>query len=177
MCIRDRRGEVPAALLLGLERPEAGLDTEAHHADHTHPDHDSHDHDHDHHGHDHDHHHAHDHHDHTHVAMQSAVVQFDGVIDRPRLEALLQEQIQAQGLLRLKGRAWLAGKSHPLQIQAVGPRLECWFDPAAPAGQRRETPGLEVVALGLAVDAAALRTQLAQALQNQPSAPVAAAAS
>ena len=166
-----QRGEVPAALLLGLERPEAGLDTAAHHDDHAHAGHDSHDHDHDDHNH-----HDHDHHDHTHVEMQSAVVQFDGVIDRPRLESLLQEQIQAQGLLRLKGRAWLAGKSHPLQIQAVGPRLECWFDPAAPAAQRRDTPGLEVVALGLAVDAAALRTQLAQALQNKSSAPVAAAA-
>ncbi|MFM7314347.1 MAG: cobalamin biosynthesis protein CobW [Cyanobium sp.] len=132
-----QRGEVPAALLLGLERPERH--PQAHH-------------DHDHHEHE---------HDHTHVAMQSAVVQLDGVIDRGRLEALLQEQIRTQALLRLKGRAWLAGKTHPLQIQAVGPRLECWFDPAAPAAQRREAPGLEVVALCLAVDAAALRAALA----------------
>ena len=163
-----QRGEVPAALLLGLDRPEAGLGAAHHdehghsHADHhAHADHDSHDHDH----HD-DHHH---HHDHTHVEMQSAVVQLDGGIDRQRLEAGLQEQIRAQGLLRLKGRAWLPGKSHPLQIQAVGPRLECWFDPAAPAAQRRELPGLEVVALGLAVDAGALRTSLTEALLNQPS--------
>jgi len=143
-----QRGAVPAALLFGLERPEA-------------------DHDHDH---DHDDHH---HHDHTHVAMQSAVVRLPGLIERSRLEALLQEQIRAQGLLRLKGRAWLAGKSHPLQIQAVGPRLECWFDAAAPADQRREQPGVEVVALGLAVDGAGLRAALHDALQAPASGPAA----
>ncbi|MFZ9849413.1 MAG: cobalamin biosynthesis protein CobW [Vulcanococcus sp.] len=143
-----QRGEVPAALLLGLER-----------AEHDQVDDHDHDHDHDHH-----------HHDHTHVAMQSAVVQLDGVIERQRLEALLREQIEAQGLLRLKGRAWLAGKSHPLQIQAVGPRLECWFDAAAPADQRRDTPGLELVALGLSVAAEPLRLALQQALQPLPAA-------
>ena len=146
-----QRGAVPAALLFGLERPDAA------HGDAS-TDHDD---DHD----EHDHHHDHGHDDHTHVAMQSAVVQLDGLIERQHLESLLLEQISAQGLLRLKGRAWLAGKSHPLQIQAVGPRLECWFDPAAPADQRRQEPGLELVALGLAVDAAGLRAALQAALQ------------
>ena len=103
-----QRGEVPAALLLGLERSEPS--------------------DRDHHQHEHE----HSHHDHSHVAMQSAVVRLQGDLDRSRLEAQLLSQIQAQGLLRLKGRAWLPGKRHPLQIQAVGPRLECWFESQAP---------------------------------------------
>ena len=108
-----QRGEVPAALLLGLERSEPS--------------------DRDHHQHEHEHsHHDHSHHDHSHVAMQSAVVRLQGDLDRSRLEAQLLSQIQAQGLLRLKGRAWLPGKRHPLQIQAVGPRLECWFESQAP---------------------------------------------
>ena len=128
-----QRGEVPAALLLGLERD-----------DHAH-----------HHEHDHD----HDHHDHTHVAMQSAVVRWQGALDRNQLEAALDQQIRSQNLLRLKGRAWLPGKRHPLQIQAVGPRLECWFDTQAP-GERPEQDGLELVALGLAVDAVALEQAL-----------------
>jgi cobalamin biosynthesis protein CobW len=145
-----QRGEVPAALLLGLERPEAVAPATAD-PDH----HDDHDHD-------------HDHHDHSHVAMQSAVVQLDGVMDRSSLETLLVEQIRSQGLLRLKGRAWLAGKSHPLQIQAVGPRLECWFDSAAPASQRRDQPGLELVALGLQVDARALQAAVEARLEPQP---------
>ena len=152
------RGDVPAALLLGLDRPEvsdpAGHD-HAHHGDHDHH-HDHHDHD-DHRSHDH-------HHDHTHVAMQSAVVQMEGGFDRQRLEAELLAQIRAQNLLRLKGRAWLPGKRHPLQIQAVGPRLECWFDAAAPADQQRQEPGLEIVALGLRLEAPALRSALEQAL-------------
>jgi cobalamin biosynthesis protein CobW len=134
-----QRGEVPAALLLGLEREEH----EAHH-DHSH-DHHSHDHQHD----------EHEHHDHTHVAMQSAVVRWSGALDRARLEAALEGQIREQSLLRLKGRAWLPGKRHPLQIQAVGPRLECWFDSQSP-GERPASDGLELVALGLAVDGVAL---------------------
>ncbi|MBD1193668.1 cobalamin biosynthesis protein CobW [Vulcanococcus sp. Clear-D1] len=136
-----QRGEVPAALLLGLEREEHG----AHHN----------------HDHDHDDHHDHDHHDHSHVAMQSAVVRWNGSLDRSRLEAALESQIRTQTLLRLKGRAWLPGKRHPLQIQAVGPRLECWFDSQSP-GERPAEDGLELVALGLAVDGAALE----HAIQN-----------
>jgi len=143
-----QRGDVPAALLLGLERSDQGL---AEHHDHG----QEHGHD-DHHDHDHDH---HDHHDHSHVAMQSAVVLWQGPLDRSRLEARLREQIAAQNLLRLKGRAWLPGKPFPLQIQAVGPRLECWFDTSAP-GQRPQPDGLELVALGLAVDAPALEQAL-----------------
>ena len=132
-----QRGEVPAALLLGLERSDP-TELDQHH----------HDHDHD-----------HDHHDHSHVAMQSAVVRWQGDVERGRLETQLLHQIQAQGLLRLKGRAWLPGKRHPLQIQAVGPRLECWFDAQAPA-ERPEHNGVELVALGLAVDGPALEQAL-----------------
>jgi cobalamin biosynthesis protein CobW len=131
-----QRGDVPAALLLGLERSE-------HHHDHDH-----------------------DHHDHSHVAMQSAVLRLDGSFDRAKLEAVLNQQIAAQGLLRLKGRAWLAGKSVPLQIQAVGLRLECWFDAAA----RQERPGadgLELVLLGLQeVDAPAMEKALLALLER-----------
>ena len=134
-----QRGEVPAALLLGLERSDP-TELDQHH-------------------HDHDHDHDHDHHDHSHVAMQSAVVRWQGDVERGRLETQLLNQIQAQGLLRLKGRAWLPGKRHPLQIQAVGPRLECWFDAQAPA-ERPEHNGVELVALGLAVDGPALEQAL-----------------
>jgi cobalamin biosynthesis protein CobW len=166
------RGAVPAAVLLGLERPEAPVESRSDPAPHHHPDHhaahapvqhDDHDHDED--GH---HHHDHHHHDHSHVAMRSAVIQLEGAVDRARLEQRLRAQISAQGLLRLKGRAWLSGKAHPLQIQAVGPRLECWFDAAAPSTQRRDRPGLELVALGLQVDGEALQDALAEAVL-QPS--------
>jgi len=167
------RGQVPAALLLGLDRDQG----DAGHGDHGHGEHDHHDHvhphgdnhDHDVHGqhpdhdhpvdqdHDHDH---HGHHDHSHVAMQSVALRLDGSVDRQALERLLRSQIVRQTFLRLKGRAWLAGKAQPLQIQAVGPRLECWFDPKAAAADQDHPPGLELVALGLQVDGAALEQEL-----------------
>ena len=139
-----QRGEVPAALLLGLDRPEA--DHEHHDQGHHHAAHSGH------------HHHPHDH---SHVAMQSAVVRWQGALDRSALEQGLRVQIEAQGLLRLKGRAWLPGKRYPLQIQAVGPRLECWFDSAS-VQPRPEQDGFELVALGLDVDQAALEEALVQ---------------
>ena len=171
------RGQVPAALLLGLDRDQgdAGHGDHGHgehgHHDHDHPHGDNHDHDvhghhpdHDHpvdqdqdHDHDHDH---HGHHDHSHVAMQSVALRLEGPVDRQALEILLRNQINRQNFLRLKGRAWLAGKAQPLQIQAVGPRLECWFDPKAAAADQEHPPGLELVALGLQVDGAALEQEL-----------------
>jgi len=148
------RGQVPAALLLGLERDQGDHGHDSHgndshiHSDHDHPHDDDHDHD-DHHD-----------HDHSHVAMQSVALRLEGPIDRQALESLLRSQIDRQSFLRLKGRAWLAGKAQPLQIQAVGPRLECWFDPKAAAADQNHLPGLELVALGLQVDGAALEQEL-----------------
>ena len=148
------RGQVPAALLLGLDRDQgdARHGDQAHHhdADHDHAVAHDDDHDHDHHG----------HHDHSHVAMQSVALRLEGPVDRQALERLLRSQIDRQTFLRLKGRAWLAGKAQPMQIQAVGPRLECWFDPKAAAADQDHPPGLELVALGLQVDGAALEQEL-----------------
>jgi len=145
------RGQVPAALLLGLDRDQG----DASHGDHGHREHDHHDHDHPHDDHD-----LHGHHDHSHVAMQSVALRLEGPVDRQALERLLRSQIDRQTFLRLKGRAWLVGKAQPLQIQAVGPRLECWFDPKAAPADQDHPPGLELVALGLQVDGAALEQEL-----------------
>ncbi len=163
-----QRGQVPPELLLGLDRPAVapapGPHGEA-----------SHDHHHDHgHGH-----HDHEHHDHTHVPMQSVAIQLAGSFDREALEATLQEQIQHQALLRLKGWLIQPGKRRPLQIQAVGPRLDCWYEdhdaqraapagPIAPAPREIGSPGsphegrLELVALGLRVE----RSLLLQAIEG-----------
>ncbi|MEY4839768.1 MAG: cobalamin biosynthesis protein CobW [Cyanobacteriota bacterium] len=155
------RGQVPAALLLGLERDQGDHGMGDHsHDSHSHDSHSQGDHDH---PHDHDHepdHDDHHDHDHSHVAMQSVALRLEGPVDRQALESLLRSQIDRQNFLRLKGRAWLAGKAQPLQIQAVGPRLECWFDPKAAAADQDHLPGLELVALGLQVDGAALEQEL-----------------
>ena len=123
------RGNVPAALLMGLDRPE-----------------------------DDDHHHNHHHHDHSHVAMESVTLNWQGTTSKAQLETLLPALIADHGLLRLKGRAWLPGKSHPLQIQAVGPRLECWFDSNSRL-DRPSSDGLELVALGLSLDGGGIQEQ------------------
>ncbi len=170
-----QRGQVPPELLLGLDRP-AVAPAPGPHGEASHDHH----HDHGHHDHDHDHeHHDHEHHDHTHVPMQSVAIQLAGSFDREALEATLLEQIQHQALLRLKGWLIQPGKRRPLQIQAVGPRLDCWYEdhdaqraapagPIAPAPREICSPGsphegrLELVALGLRVE----RSLLLQAIEG-----------
>ena len=131
----SHHGVVPPEVLLGLERgAEEDLSrTNPHH----HPV-------------------GHDHHDHHHAPVTSAVVKLDGVWDREVLETLLRQQFTAMGLLRAKGHAAIAGKSLPLMIQAVGPRLETWYQ-----ARSDHHGGLTMVVIGLAVDPAPLGTALA----------------
>ncbi|MCP9799544.1 cobalamin biosynthesis protein CobW [Synechococcus sp. RedBA-s] len=146
------RGEVPTELLLGLERVEPT--SAAREPDHHHQDDDN----------DHGH---HDDHDHVHVPMQSLALQLPGDFDRQVLERLLVEQIVEQGILRLKGWLRHSDKPRPLQIQAVGPRLECWYDrqPSEAAGDR--SPGLQLVVLGLRLDRGRLEQALGAAVLSR----------
>ena len=96
-------------------------------------------------------------HDHSHPELNADGVSLEGRVSREPLEQLLREAISSMGLLRLKGRVPIAGKALPLQIQAVGRRLECWFEAdGEPADQ------LKLVLIGVAPDAAALKQQLQQ---------------
>jgi len=161
------RGQIDPALVLGLSRPSTdqtidkirGGDDQGHH------DHDHHDAHHaDDHGHD-DHHeaHHHDHHDHTHVAMESLAINLPGVFDRERLEICLRALIASGALIRVKGRLWLPGKARPLQIQGVGPRLECWFEADDSPGSPKQD-GLELVVLGFGLKQDQLESNLKEAL-------------
>ena len=149
------RGVVDPALILGLNRDGDGQQ-QAHDA-HSHDDHshDSHSHE--------AHSHAHDTHDHVHVAMESLAFQIPGSFSREKLESTLAQLIAAGGLIRVKGRLLLEGKARPLQIQAVGPRLECWFEGDQAPGAA-PTPALELVILGFGLDAPHLQTALESAL-------------
>ncbi|MBE9153509.1 cobalamin biosynthesis protein CobW [Cyanobium sp. LEGE 06113] len=102
----------------------------------------------------------HDHHDHTHVAMESVALEWNGELERSSLEAAIRRLCQEKGIVRVKGRLWMRGKDRPLVLQAVGPRLESWFEPAA----QPHAPGVELVLLGFGLD----RHQLEQALIQQP---------
>ncbi len=106
----------------------------------------------------HDVHHDHEHHDHAHVAMESMALQMAGPFERTTLEAGLAALIRDRGLVRVKGRLHLPGKALPLQIQAAGPRLECWFE--GQAGAPQPGPSLELVLMGFALDQAAIEAEL-----------------
>jgi cobalamin biosynthesis protein CobW len=141
------RGVVSPELVLGLERRQPTT------TGHDHHDHDDHD---------------HEHHDHTHVAIESLALELPGDFCRVALEQQLLQLVGDSALIRLKGRLWLAGKNRPLQIQAVGPRLECWFEPGVEqAAASQQAPGLELVLLGFQLDRPAIESCLNQALTAQ----------
>ncbi len=145
------RGVIDPAVVLGMVRQAPAAEGASDH-DHSHDHH--HDHDHDH--------HAHDHHDHTHVDAVSGMVRLEHSIGRAALEQLLPEFAVAHGVVRLKGRVWLAGKTLPLQLQMVGPRLESWFEAAPDQAWKPSTgAGVDLVVIGFNPDAAeVLRARL-----------------
>lgn len=89
--------------------------------------------------------HDHSHHDHSHVEIEAQVVRLSGDLDRQAVEQAVLQLIREHHLVRVKGRLWLQGKARPLEIQAVGPRLESWF---AGAAANSHPPGVELVLLG-----------------------------
>ena len=114
------------------------------------------------HEHDHEHHHEHDHeHHHTHVAMEAVVIRRPGLWEREALEQQLLHLIRTEPVLRLKGRLHQKGRRLPLQIQAVGARLDCWYEAQEIPGSGPAEPSLELVVLGAAADAPRLERAFA----------------
>ena len=106
--------------------------------------------------------HDHDHdHDHTHVAMEAVVIRRPGLWERQALEHRLLHLIRTEPVLRLKGRLHQQGRRLPLQIQAVGARLDCWYEAQEIPGAGPTEPSLELVVLGAAADAARLERAFA----------------
>jgi cobalamin biosynthesis protein CobW len=69
------------------------------------------------------------------------------------------EVIRAHDILRLKGFAAVQGKPMRLTVQAVGPRIDSYFDRPFAAGEARET---RLVVIGQAgLDRAAIEKALA----------------
>ena len=150
-------GRVDPAVVLGLDHN--------HHQQNSH--HSDHDHDHDH---SHSHSHSHDHHDHSHVEIVGGTVRLEGAWDRALLETRLPELARELQIVRLKGRVWLPGKSLPLQVQMVGPRLDSWFE-AAP--EQVWSPaagcGVDLVVLSFQANAAdAVSLQLQRLVKATP---------
>ena len=133
--VPSHRGQLSPALLTGLNSGyEAHLTADSSpHPPHDHDDHDA----------------------HHHAPVTSVVLDIPGVWDRPVLESLLRKHLTAMAVLRAKGQATIAGKSLPLVIQAVGPRLDTWYQTTTAA-----TRGLQLVVMGFAIDPDPLRSAL-----------------
>ena len=157
------RGVVDPELVLGMDLSRQPLPVDDAPSHHSHS-HDSHSHDsnaHDSNGQNHGDHH---HHDHTHVEAVSGQIQLEGSFERGQLEQLLSSFVIDNDVIRLKGRLWIQGKTLPLQIQMVGPRLESWFESApTEAWKPSEATGLELVVIGLQKDST---QQLESLLRN-----------
>lgn len=130
--IHSRNGDISSAVLLGLDS-EAESDLESRKAAHGH----HHDHDHDDDDHDDDH-HDHHHHDdfHSHVVAPRVWQDMDA------LKAAVAKTLALPGVLRVKGYVNLEGKKARVVVQAVGRRVECWFETGTD-----EKTGLVVIGL------------------------------
>ena len=106
-------GKLPVDVLLGQGiGAESDLDSrhELHHHHHDHSDEHEHDHDHD------------------HDAFESFVVTLGEITDPKAFSDQVSTIISAHDILRLKGFAAVSGKPMRLTLQAVGPRVETYFD-------------------------------------------------
>ncbi|MEM7710772.1 MAG: GTP-binding protein, partial [Pseudomonadota bacterium] len=124
-------GALPVDVLLGRSQG-AEDDLAARHEVHHHHDHD----------HDDDHHHD----DHGHDAFESFVVETGEVTDPASFATRLSALIRDHDILRLKGFASVAGKPLRLTVQAVGPRVDHYFD--RPLGD--DPRGARLVVIGQA---------------------------
>jgi cobalamin biosynthesis protein CobW len=114
--VRTEMGRLPIEVLLGrgaeAEANMEGRDEGHHHHNHDDDDHDDHDH----------------HHDHGHDEFETFVVERAEVADPAAFSSQVSEVIRAHGILRLKGFVAVSGKPMRLTLQAVGPRVDTYYD-------------------------------------------------
>jgi len=138
--VKSSMGVLPVDVLLG-QGIGAEDDMDARHEVHHH-----------HHDHDGDHHDDHHHHDHDHDEFESFIVARDEVADPALFAQRVADVIREHDILRLKGFIAVEGKPMRLTIQAVGPRVDTYFD--QPFGATpRETKLVVIGQAGLDHDA------------------------
>lgn len=112
-----------------------------------------------HHHHDEDHHHDHDH-DHDHDEFESFVVTLPEITDPQAFATQVGDVIRTHSILRLKGFVAVAGKPLRQTLQAVGPRIETYFDRPWASDEPHET---RLVVIGLSgLDQAAITAALSK---------------
>jgi len=148
--VKATMGALPVDVLLGQgAAAEADLDArhELHH--HHHHDDDAQDDDHDH------------HHDHGHDEFESFVLTLGEIEDPKAFSDKLVEVIRGHDILRLKGFVAVSGKPMRMTVQAVGPRIDSYFDQPFGAQPRESRvvvigqAGLDRQAIAQALDAVA----------------------
>ncbi|SHL13967.1 cobalamin biosynthesis protein CobW [Halomonas caseinilytica] len=113
----------------------------------------------------HDRHHAEGaHHDHAHDHFDGVVIRLDEV-DAEALEARLAELLKAHEIYRAKGFAAIPGKPMRRVIQAVGERLDGYYDRLWAQDEPRHT---ELVIIGRSLDREALHATLTTAETATP---------
>ena len=112
--VKTSMGKLPVDVLLG-QGIGAEADLKSRHELH-------------HHHHNDDDEHGHHHHKHDHDAFESFVVNLGEISDAKQFADQTSDIIRAHDILRLKGFAAVAGKPMRLTLQAVGPRVDTYFD-------------------------------------------------
>lgn len=116
--VRATMGALPVDVLLG-QGIGAEDDLAARHEIHHHHHHDDDDDD--------EHHHDHEH-EHGHDEFESFIVSRGEIADANAFAEQVAEVIRAHNILRLKGFVAIGGKPMRLTLQAVGPRVDTYFD-------------------------------------------------
>lgn len=140
--IKATMGELPIDVLLGqgIGSEDSLADRHEVHHHHHHDDEDD------------DHHHDHAH-EHGHDAFQTFAVNLGEITDVPAFTALIGDVIRRHNILRLKGFAAVEGKPMRLTIQAVGPRVDSYFDRLFASGEDRSTTLVVIGQAGMDQDA------------------------
>ena len=118
--VKAAMGALPVDVLLG-QGIGSEADLEARHEIHHHHHHDD-----DHHDDDHDHHHHE--HEHGHDEFESFIVTRGEITDAAAFATQVSDTIRAHNILRLKGFVAVTGKPMRQTLQAVGPRVDTYFD-------------------------------------------------
>ena len=137
--VQTTMGALPADVLLG-QNIRAEADLSARHEVH--------------------HHHGDDHDDHHHDNFESFVITCPEIADALGFQTSLANIINSHNILRLKGFAAVVGKPMRLTVQAVGPRIDSYFDRPLAADEARETRLVVIGQTGL--DRAAIEAALAK---------------
>lgn len=140
--VKAKNGKLPLEVLLGLDMKAEDDNRLSHHERHHAAN-----------GEDHDHHHHHDHDD-----FESFSHIFGSVSDIEAFKTKLTDTIKSHDILRLKGFVAVDGKDMRLVIQAVGPRLEAYYDKPWTLGENRQS---RLVVIGQAgMDREGIETQI-----------------